>query len=155
MQNVAVWFRLDSSWFWHGWEQVVWRPSWKAAFAIPTHNFAIFANFAIPTHNWQEKRLTLGKAWWVMFPTFSDHLHHRHHHCHHCHHCHHGHRGVCCNDCCAGTNSSRLNISTLPDSTLRGFTRLANPDSGFWDWRNSLPNLRVWLIAVTRRGAGT
>ena len=54
MQNVAVWFRLDSSWFWHGWEQVVWRPSWKAAFAIPTHNFAIFANFAIPTHNWQE-----------------------------------------------------------------------------------------------------
>ena len=54
MQNVAFWFRLDSSWFWHGWEQVVWRPSWKAAFAIPTHNFAIFANFAIPTHNWQE-----------------------------------------------------------------------------------------------------
>ena len=41
------------------------------------------------------KRLTLGKAWWVMFPTFSDHLHHRHHHSHHCHHCHHGHRGVC------------------------------------------------------------
>ena len=72
---------------------------------------------------------TLGKAWWVMFWTFSHHLHHRWHHCHHRHHhiCHHGHRGVCFTDCCAETNSSRLNISTLPDSTLEPIYEIGKP----------------------------
>ena len=71
----------------------------------------------------------LGKAWWVMFWTFSHHLHHRWHHCHHRHHhiCHHGHRGVCFTDCCAETNSSRLNISTLPDSTLEPIYEIGKP----------------------------
>ena len=40
------------------------------------------------------------------------------------------------------TNSSRFNISPRTRSSVwrRGFTRLANPDSGFWDCRNSLPS---------------
>ena len=87
----------------------------------------------------------------------SDHLHHLHHHLSHHHdhhHHHHDHRAVWFTDeerrhlsywqLLSPTNSSQLNISLLLTLRtrlyFRGFTRLANPDSGFWDCRNSLPS---------------
>ena len=39
LQILLFWFKLVSSWLVLSSEQVVWRPTWKAPFAIATHNW--------------------------------------------------------------------------------------------------------------------